>query len=387
MGGLHLTVGSLRQTSRRAGGVDFSRELGLLKAALLYADDVTLISVGGSYMNSMNRMANFSSAEKLALMRPIMSFINPKASELKLANMYRLMDSIAMKTKKNQRLTKKELQMLMYLEEGWGKIRGLVEQTFDDWGADGFRIAQRAGMLQFYSFAATSPEAILRIGLAADEGRLDTKRPVQDLWDDYRAAVLEAVGNKETLPLLDDLSGNVVNVAVRKGIITPSSSDRRRGRHGGLSGNLLQRLPMFERADVSETLDVRKELAEYLGAFRVAVAESAATIEAAAWDTARFAEEADLVFDEKVGPAVDRIEQRVKNDRGLNELTLKYGPSLLSGASSMGAFLGGHDALAGLAALAAGISFVAAGRDSNEKVSRERLYFYYRAGRRIGWVR
>ena len=44
-GSLHFTVGSLRHTSRRAGEVDFEGELGLLKAALLYADRVELISV------------------------------------------------------------------------------------------------------------------------------------------------------------------------------------------------------------------------------------------------------------------------------------------------------------------------------------------------------
>ena len=47
-GGLHLSVGPLRFTGRRSRGIDFRGELGLLKAAILYADHVRLVSVGGS---------------------------------------------------------------------------------------------------------------------------------------------------------------------------------------------------------------------------------------------------------------------------------------------------------------------------------------------------
>jgi hypothetical protein len=63
-------------------------------------------------------------------------------------------------------------------------------------------------------------------------------------------------------------------------VIRPSSADKRRGKHGGLSGDLLRKLPMFEKAGVSEVLEIRDELSEHLGTFRDAVATSAATIEA-----------------------------------------------------------------------------------------------------------
>jgi hypothetical protein len=206
-----------------------------------------------------------------------------------------------------------------------------------------------------------------------------------EAYEEYRRTILKAVGDDKTYPLFDDLTGgDIVSKAVRQGVIRPSSTDKRRGKHGGLSGDLLRRLPMFEEATVSEVLEIRNELSAHLGAFRDAVATSAATIEAAPWAVDDFAAEADLVFRENVAPPVERIEQRVEEDRDLKELTLRYGPPFLSGASSMGAFVAGQWALGSLAALAAGLSTVAAGRSQRKEVERQQLYFYYRAGKRLG---
>ena len=155
------------------------------------------------------------------------------------------------------------------------------------------------------------------------------------------------MSNKDTYPLFDDLTGDIVGRAVGKGLIRPTAGTKRRAKHGGFSGDILQRLPMFERASVSDVLEIRDELSEYLGAFRDAVASSAATIESSPWSVDDFAEEADLVFRENVAPAVGRIEERVESDRDLKELSLRYGPPLLSGASSMGAFLGPSGSLGG----------------------------------------
>lgn len=116
---------------------------------------------------------------------------------------------------------------------------------------------------------------------------------------------------------------------------------------------------MFEKASISQVLEIRSELSPYLGAFREAVVSAAATIESASWNVGEFAQEAELVFQENIKPAVDRIEDRVKGDRELKELTYRYGPSLLGGVSSIGAFIGSGSALAALAALAAGLQAAA----------------------------
>jgi len=385
--GLHFTVGSLRHKGYRTKGIDFTGELGLVKAALLYADRVELVSVGASFMGSMNRLANLSAPEKLRLMKPLIPQFKPDASEGERVDFYKLLDSIARKREKHRRLSPKEVRMLMFLEEGWRKIEKLVENTFDEWGASGFKTALQSGRLELRPFKTTSPRAILDMGFAAETGRYEAAPSADEAWDEYRNTILKTVNNSETYPLFDDLTGNVIGEAVRNGIINPTPGAQRRGRQGGLSGDLLQRLPMFERADVASVLQIRDELSEHLGAFREAVTDAAATIESASWDGARFTEEAELVFREKVEPAVELIERRVEGHKDLKELTFRYGPSFLSGTASMGAFLGGESALASLAALAAGISTAAAVRAQRKEEESQQLYFYYRARRRFGGSR
>ena len=281
-----------------------------------------------------------------------------------------------------ERLYLKRLDLVL-----WNPVRDHVSRTLNEWGAVAFKVALRSGLVEVRPFAATTPEKLLELGRAT--GRRATDPFADDAYEEYRETILKAVGDGETYPLFDDITGgDSVARAVREGVIRPSTGAKRRSKHGGLSGDLLQRLPMFEKASISEVLDIRKGLSEHLGAFRKAVAPSAATIESPSWQVEGFAEEAELVFRETVAPTVERIEERVEGDPDLKELSYRYGPSLLGGASSIGALLASGSALGDLAALAAGLSSgwhaVAARRSQRKELEGERLYFYYRAGKMLG---
>lgn len=74
---MHFTVGSLRFTRRGPGGVDFREEIGLLKAALLYADHVRLVSVGGSTVASLDELSGMPPLPKLELIRKMLPLSSP----------------------------------------------------------------------------------------------------------------------------------------------------------------------------------------------------------------------------------------------------------------------------------------------------------------------
>ena len=77
---LHFTVGSLRYyASRGPEGVDFRGELGLLKAALLYADCVRLVSVGGSTVASLDELRRMPAPAKLKLIHKLLPLMKPDA--------------------------------------------------------------------------------------------------------------------------------------------------------------------------------------------------------------------------------------------------------------------------------------------------------------------
>src|SRR5215218_6198006 len=108
-------------------------------------------------------------------------------------------------------------------------------------------VALRSGRLGLSPFSNMAPDDILKLGMGASA----STQPLADqAWEEYRQTVLETVSNKATYPLFDDLTGNIVRQAVRMGLIRPTAGSKRRGKHGGLSGDILQRLPMFEKAGV-----------------------------------------------------------------------------------------------------------------------------------------
>jgi hypothetical protein len=173
---LHFTVGSIRHTSGRSGGVDFRGELGLLKAALLYGDRVELVSVGASFMASLDELGNLPTPAKLALMGHIMPIVQPDATDQELNNVNLLINSMIGKLKRHRRLSKDEVQLLAFLKEKWRAIEDLVEEQFEKWGAEDFRVAQRSGLLDLRPFAATLPEKLLEMGMATGRRATDPER-------------------------------------------------------------------------------------------------------------------------------------------------------------------------------------------------------------------
>jgi hypothetical protein len=389
-GKLHFTVGSLPRSGGgpKGGFFDFERELDLLKAALLYADRVRMCSVGASFMSGLDDLSNMSLDGKLAVIRKYLPVVEPGATPEQLERTYELMESVKGARGGSGRRgfsPQARLAARQLINQGWSRIEGRVRQEYRGVGAEGFREALRTRLVELHPFAHISAEKILDMGMAADQGLGDVIDS-DEIYDEYLDGVLDAVGNGGTYPLFDDLTGDIVGEAVRNGIILPSEGAVARGKHGGLSGGLLRRLPLFERATIPEVLDVREELAEHLSAFREAVAGYAEAIGPASWSEG-FAEEADRVFREKVAPAVDRIERAVENNRDLRELTYRFGPPMVAGGSipSISAFVGTGSVLTSVALLAAGLTVgayqgAAAHRIKRKELEGNQLYFYYRAG-------
>jgi hypothetical protein len=194
-----------------------------------------------------------------------------------------------------------------------------------------------------------------------------------------------------TYPLFDDLTGDSIGEAVRYGFLTPTKAGVARGRHSGLSADLLRRLPLFEQASLSDVLTIRRELEGPLRGFRLAVSGFSREIRFAGWEPG-FPEQADVLFRERVVQEVERIEEAVRENNSLRELawrTVRHGATpatfgaLIGTASDLPTLAGA--AAGGLPVLgAAGVKALLDRRDKLKQIKDNQLYFYYRAGERIG---
>lgn len=136
----------------------------------------------------------------------------------------------------------------------------------------------------------------------------DPEEAVRSFVEQITTAVLSG----ETYPLLDAGTGELLS----KLIADPDaqSSAAVAGRHVHLAAHLFERLPIFERASVSELLDIRSELQKPLVRFRSAMLASAEKIASAPWEKG-FSREAETLILRDVEPSVLELEELVRDAR------------------------------------------------------------------------
>ncbi len=365
---------------------DLRHELDLAKAALLYADKVELVSAGASLLYGWVALRDVPTEQRMRLVRehaPVNAGFRFTDEQMEKFDLVLGERSRAARRGLNDReRIRAKIQLKGVADQAWRQLTRDVEQTFEAYNARGLREAVDSKLLKLHRFEAHSVEGMLSM---AAEG-FTVRAAVDEILREYLRQA-EAAMEGSGYPLFDDLTGRLVGEAVRDGAIAPSETGIRRGRHGGLSGDLLSRLPLFEKADVSDVLEVRRELRPSLKRFRKAVAGFSKEIRSAAWEPG-FANEADLLFRETVEPAVDEIEEQVRSNRSLEEFAVRM---VRHGANraTIGAAVGGISDLSVLSGVVMGLGAAAVQtlldqRAEGKKIEGNQLYFYYGAREMLG---
>src|SRR5215218_8897151 len=131
------------------------------------------------------------------------------------------------------------------VKEQESELRDMILEQHRAAGIEGFRETVKSGFLEVHSFRETSAEAILA-AVIRGRGSLLAGVDLLDVLIEYIDLVSAAVEDGSTYPLFDDLTGDFVAEAVRAGLIATSEMTTASGRYGGLTGDLLRRLPLFE---------------------------------------------------------------------------------------------------------------------------------------------
>lgn len=245
--GMRFVVGSSAGAEGVSSDFDLGHELNLVKAALLYADRVELVSVGASILAGWVELRDTPRQKRLELIR------EHGGHRLDPGNLEKL--ELVMGSGRRARrggLNDREriqarIQLRAVLDQGWEDLTSLVEEQFESYNARGLREAVGSGLLDLHPFAHTDAEGLLT--MAAD--KVPVSAAVEDVVLEYferTSLAMEGSG----YPLFDDLIGHAVGESVKAGFIVPSPDAVHRGRHGGLSGDLIRRLPLFEEATVED---------------------------------------------------------------------------------------------------------------------------------------
>jgi hypothetical protein len=385
--GLHFTIGSVAGHDSPQE-LNLREDLAMVKAALLYADQVKLCSLGASVLSGTADYAEGSTEQRARLVVKFLPDLQPSFTPDEI-HFFEVAVGLRSREEKRRISKKTRKQILAMVKEQEDELRTMVLEQHQAAGIHGFREVVKSGRLKMHPFRQTSAEAIVEATLRGG-GNLLYGIDFIDILMEYIDEVSGAVADGSTYPVFDDLTGDFVAEAVTAGLITTSDHSEERSRYGGISSDLLQRLPLFETVSLSDIMDIRRTLESPLRGFRLAVRDFSREIRSAAWDPG-FPDEADALFREKVAPEIDRIEEEVRQNAGLAEFawrTARHGATpatfggVIGAVSDLPTFAG---AAAGALPIlgAAGFRALADRREKLKDIQANQLYFYYRSEREI----
>lgn len=339
---------------------DLAPEVGLVRAALLYGDRVALVSPAASLLRRLLAEAALARSPRQRL-----DLLVSLADDLGLGN-----GPASLGRHLNEPGVEEAVARV------WGGFCSRLDAACRRSGLDELAVAERAGVLEVVDLAGADAPSDFAATAA----------------DHYAARVTEAVVSGATHALLDSATSEHVREAVAPAL---SAVREGRARHVGLAERLLVRLPLFDRATVAETLDVRRDLDRHLARFREAVSTYAEAVASAPWD-ADFEAEAEGVYVREVAPAVRDVEDAIRSTSYLRELASRYAdrPSLLAplAAPALSLALAGPSVLANAVGLALGLGSVGANAltawheaaDRRRAAEAHRLFFFYAASSHFG---
>jgi hypothetical protein len=259
-----------------------AHETQLVKAALLYADRVTLASPKAYLYASI---ASFGAGDRRARIDLTAELIGQLPDGQKNAALYKQLRA------RRQRLSAPERRMLKglerILEASSEDLIETVDEMLQQAGADELAEAMAAGAVDLHPLTTedTSAECFS-----------------DDVINEMVSVLAESVdATAMSFPLFDDGAGDLMRAMVKEGKL--ADPHRPRAAEAGIAGRLIGQLEAFPTADMDVILDVRGQLDAPLTRFRSALAKASSEFAAAAWDET-FAREVDDLYRVQVAPAL-----------------------------------------------------------------------------------
>lgn len=352
-----------------------AHDAALVKAALLYADRVTLASTDAVMFAGLS---GFTTPNQKARREAQMATLAALPDREVVVATYEDLN------RRRRSLSREERGVLMGIEAAL-KVSGdqmaeTVQAILDQAGMPELQRAMDAGVLGVHllDLQDVKPEDF---GPKAVEGLMKV--------------LTEAVsGRARTYPMFDDGVGSLVASMLAEGRIAGANPGR--GKQAGAAGLLIGQLEAFPEAEMDVVLDVRQKLKPSLTRFRAALAEASAELESPAWQTEEFAREVEDLYHRRVAPALLDLEQAMEElgarptlRRAASDVeNLKAGAAIAVGAvAGMDLAHLPHVIFGGVAAVATVAS--AATREADHRANARReyqsneFYFLYEANRQL----
>ncbi|HTW14795.1 MAG TPA: hypothetical protein VMF51_06675 [Nocardioides sp.] len=371
----------------------------LTKAALLYADEVELVSLGMSMFDELRQVIDAGELGGYGLLASLdddtINYLATRGgSENKLPPDWRQTIEAALS------VSPEALEALGV--EGAGQLRELQEMAaeqgrrtqqdltnlLDEQGATELVTAIRGGAIKVAELGA-SPSSTLR---PADLDPADSTDTQMWNWID---ALVARLTDKKTRLLFDRDAGSLIQSMLEEGMIPANPQGLRLAAQAALGAGFTERLPAFPTAKMDELLDMRRDLALPLARYRGAVARFSKDMPQVVGENLDF--EVEQLWIETVKPTLLGLEDEMADHglvreiaRSLDVQNIRDFGGWTAGTYFAVASSTALDALAtGFIASAAGgaatvaLEAVRSRREGQTGPKASELYYLYEANRRL----
>lgn len=344
------------------GGASLDQEVAICRSALLYADHMTLASPRlFALVAAMGIVSVTPQTFRDVMNRAVRDGGDAmRAAAESTRQLGEALDALPSRRELNSSQRREKASLLRRFDQDLGSIRETARKNISELGGDELILAIQEGALTLEP-------------LVYDDEEFD-ELPTGVLLGRYVEVVSRSLSTGQNYPLFDASTGDLARLGLEAGYFTRTQSTLARGKNAATGTGVIDRLPSFPFADMSEVLDIRKELHAPLGRFRKAVACLSSEIDVAPED-AEFNAILNARWIQDVQPALDEIEERIQQDASLRALTGKFAAGVVDPlrsvvpAAGLGSlsFASGVDAWMGAAAV-----IVAAGAAPTVKAFQER---------------
>lgn len=366
-----FTVSIVTTPQANSAGVSVHGDVELVKAALLYADKVELISMGTGMIGSVAAVSEGGTEAMLALLTSldddVLEHMNGGSS----------------------------------LPDGWRQLVPLMV------GLSGTPAGDELGIPNVDEVFAEAREELSTIAdeLVVNSGASELIPCIEDGTLTLSDAGIEAISDfdaflprwsellqtrlrdRRTKLLFDAQAGDLVASMLREGHIEPDASGIKRAGQAAVGAGLVARLPAFPNAPMDELLDLRGDLIDALVRYRGAVYRLARDVPAGGEEAEAFI---DALWEGEVQPTIVEIRERMADHGLVREIARNASQDVKTVMTAASVYLGmsGSDVQSGLiaataAAGQASVSGLVSSLRGRLEVERNDLFYLYEADRRL----
>lgn len=345
-GGLRLVVATSPVCG--AHGAFLEHDLQMVRAALLYADTVELVSPVANMVGSVAAMQQIGPDAWFEVLMQMEDDVLARFSGDQDPVEYRRAVTLQrqllnMPRSQRRKLPLEQRESLQDLRASFERMmtstdgpQDTLEKVLEQWGAPELGEALDAGAL-VVNWASTSPEG------------------TPEMIEQYSDHLRDLLASPHTHLLLDESTAGLARAMIDEGHVSPSELTLSRAARSRVGTGLVANLPAFPDARITSILEARAELSEPLSAYRRGVAEISEKLHSGPFDPA-IASEVDDLWRDDVRPTVDTLRSDLSKTRLARETAVNLGVDVKTVLAGAGLYFGVEHAtnLEGLAAAGMG---------------------------------